>query len=84
MGSKTAYCDSSLQHGSVKSHQFLPVFLTYLRDPAMLFFQLGDMGRPFYGEDWAADAMRRMQDVYAYTADKINRQRTDRDPSDSA
>ncbi len=28
-----------------------PFFLTYLRDPAMLCFQFGDMGRPFYGED---------------------------------
>ncbi len=51
-----------------------PFFLTYLRDPAMPFFQLGDMGRPFYGEDWAADALRRMRDVYAYTADKINQE----------
>ena len=51
-----------------------PFFLTYLRDPAMPFFQLGDMGRPFYGEDCAADALRRMRDVYAYTADKINQE----------
>ncbi len=51
-----------------------PFFLTYLRDPAMPFFQLGDMGRPIYGEDWAANALRRMRDVYAYTADKINQE----------
>ncbi len=51
-----------------------PFFSTYLRDPAMPFFQLGEMGRPFYGEDWASNALRRMRDVYAYTADKINQE----------
>ncbi len=35
-----------------------PFFLTYLRDPAMQFFQLGEMGSPFSGEDWATDALR--------------------------
>ena len=33
-----------------------------------------EMGRPFYGEDWAWDALRRMKEVYAYTADKINQE----------
>ncbi len=51
-----------------------PFFSTYLRDPAMPFFQLEEMGRPFYGEDWASDALRRMKEVYAYTADKINQE----------
>ena len=51
-----------------------PFFLTYLRDPAMPFFQLGEMGRPFYGEDWASDALRCMREVYVYTADKINQE----------
>ncbi len=51
-----------------------PFFLTYLRDPAMPFFQLGEMERPFYGEDWALDALRCMREVYAYTADKINQE----------
>ncbi len=51
-----------------------PFFLTYLRDPAMPFFQFGEMGRPFYGEDWALDALRRMKEVYAYAADKINQE----------
>ena len=55
-----------------KSTNSSPIFLTCLRDPAMPFFQLGEMGRPFYGEDWAADALRRMRDIYAYTVDKIN------------
>ncbi len=40
----------------------------------MPFFQLGEMGRPFYGEDWAADASWRMRAVYEYTADKINQE----------
>ncbi len=31
----------------------------------MPFFQLGGMGRPFYGENWAADAIRHMREVYA-------------------
>ncbi len=52
-----------------------PFFLTYLlRDPVMPFFQLGEMERPFYGEDWASDALRPMREVYAYTADKINQE----------
>ena len=51
-----------------------PFFLIYLRDPAMPFFQLGEMGRPFYGEDWASDALWRMKEVYAYAADKINQE----------
>ena len=38
----------------------------------MPFFQLGEIGRPFYGEDWASDALRRMKEVYEYTASKIN------------
>ena len=33
------------------------------------------MGRPFYGEDLAADALRHMWDVYQYMADKINQER---------
>ncbi len=57
-----------------KATNLSPFFLTYLRDPAMPFFQIGEMGRPFYGEDWAVDALRRMRDVYVYTADKINQE----------
>ncbi len=40
----------------------------------MPFFQLGEMGRPFYGEDWASDALRRMREVYMYMADKKNQE----------
>ncbi len=62
-----------------------PFFLTYLRDPAMPFFQLGEMGRPFYGEDWAVDALWRMRDIYKYTADKINQEgEHNKRPYDSA
>ena len=57
-----------------KATNLSPFFLTYLRDPAMPFFQLGEMGRPFFGEDWASDALRRMREIYAYTADKINQE----------
>ncbi len=31
----------------------------------MLFFQLGKMGRPLYGKDWAAEALRQMRDIYS-------------------
>ncbi len=55
-----------------KATNLSPFFLTYLRDPVMLVFQLREMGWPFYVEDWAPDALRRMKAVYAYTADKIN------------
>ncbi len=33
-----------------------PFFLTYLRDPAMPFFQLGEMWWPFDVEDWTSVA----------------------------
>ncbi len=51
-----------------------PFFLTNLRNPAMPFFQFGEMGCPFYGENWAADALWRMRDVYEHMADRINQE----------
>ncbi len=46
--------DNTAVHKALNLSSF---FLTYLRDPAMPIFQLGEMGRPFYGEDCAADAL---------------------------
>ena len=41
---------------------------------AMLFFQFGGIECLFYGENWAANALWCIREVYEYTAGKINRE----------
>ncbi len=74
MGGKVTLCHASYNTAVRKATNSSYFFLTYLRVPAMPFFQLGEMGSPFYGEDWASDALRCMRAVYEYTADKINQE----------
>ncbi len=51
MGSEVAHRDARVKYGGGKATNLSPFFLTSLRDPAMAFFQLGDIGLPYCGED---------------------------------
>jgi transposase InsO family protein len=56
-------------HSSVKAS---PFFLTFLRDPALPYFDL-DERRPLHGESWAANAMERLKEVQRVAKENMER-----------
>jgi transposase InsO family protein len=52
-----------------------PFFLTYLRDPALPYFDL-DEHRPLYGESWAANALERMREVQRIAKESMEKAQT--------